>query len=84
MFYKFLDNADIWFEVLPDKLIEIIKWYFSQMTALYMLLIIMTISILGLAWLALSDRKKYMSRAFWRGFEKGKRHQIEDRGKNVH
>jgi hypothetical protein len=74
------DKLDIWYarfeskgEMMFSRLIEAVKWSWDQMTFLSVLILLLIISISGLAWLTLSDRKKYMSRAYWRGFKDGKK-----------
>lgn len=58
----------IWFiENNWDKIIQAIQWSWSQMTLLSGLIIIMILAIAGLSCLALEDRKKCISRAYWRG-----------------
>ena len=75
--YKWLDNLDIWFETVPnemfDKLLVSIQWTWNEMTLLSTLVLITLVSIICLIYLNLCDRKKYISRAFWRGYKEGKK-----------
>lgn len=72
--FCWINKLDAWFtnekgEAMWGKIIQAIQWSWSQMTLVSGLLLLVIISLIGLAWLSFSDRKRFMSKAYWRGWE---------------